>query len=453
MNQQPAPWVFDRATLKLGDMDVQALLEKHVGDAAQRELFGQFMRAWLAKPGKERDEPAQRIHEVAAKKPELRFANEFEGDLLLREQKRVEALSAYLREASFDDARRARRVAFSTALALEDRAALRSLCSDARCVREIDPYQFYDAAKLLQDRWLIVRSLAAIEWRQWSESMAVPLALFSALVWYLILVHSAGLGRFRWLRYLSPVFAGVMSVWLLNWWQSSLHYQMPEEDGGADPTQELFQWVIHVGVPEETAKLCLFAVFVPLLLRRGSPHGAALTAGCVGLGFALDENLQYYSNFGAGVAVGRLVTANFMHVAMTGLIGFWYYELFRSRFHRAGEFVTVFAGVAAAHGAYDFAQSRWAADWGGQVASVVILGLLAKLYFQHLHPPGVRGRRPAVSSTVDLFIGMAIVVGAAVVIAVWQSDTMHAVSMVFRETLSVLPIAVLFMREFAEMEN
>jgi protease PrsW len=149
--------------------------------------------------------------------------------------------------------------------------------------------------------------------------------------------------------------------------------------------------------------------------------------------------------------VARLVTANFMHIAMTGLIGLWFYELIRSRFHRAGEFVTVFVGVAAAHGLYDFASSQWALEWGVDFASIVILAVLARLYLPHLRPRDLRGPRTAISSSAIFFLGLASVVAVAILISVWQADTMKGATEVLKGTLAIIPVGVLFVREFREV--
>jgi RsiW-degrading membrane proteinase PrsW (M82 family) len=327
---------------------------------------------------------------------------------------------------------------------------LRRLLADAHCEREIDPDLLYVGARTLGDRWLMAKYLVAAKWKGWSQSLHVPLALFSAVVWYLILVRSASQERFRWWRYLSPVFAGVVSVWILQWAQTTFHYSMPEDREG-DPVREFVQYFIHVGVPEEAVKLLTFALFVPLLVRHGSQAKAALTAGCVGLGFAMCENVGYYHHFGAGAAVGRLVLANFMHIAMTGLIGVWFYEMIRTRFHRAGEFVVVFMAVALAHGGYDFAGTLWSMTQGIDFVGIIILAVLARTYLHHLHAEVISVPRAAVGNTATLMLGLASVVGVAILISVWEADTMKAVTTVLKGTLAIIPICVFYVREFRDV--
>jgi RsiW-degrading membrane proteinase PrsW (M82 family) len=296
-----------------------------------------------------------------------------------------------------------------------------------------------------------MRSVVQTQWERWSQSVAVPLALFAAAVWYLILVSSASRERFRWLRYLSPVFAGVLSVWLLEWLQSYIGYNPSYKGGDKSGVQELIYTILYVGVPEEGVKLAFFALFVPILLRYDSRVKAALTAGCVGLGFAMDENMLYFDNEGVAVAVGRLMTANFMHIALTGLTGLWFYRMIRSRFHQAGEFVVMFVGMAVAHGVYDFATTIAAMEWGVDFAGILILFGLAKLYLHELRPRDASSHRALVSSTSILFLGLSLVMAVAIVVAVWQTNEFAVVADVLKETLGIIPVTVLFVREFREV--
>ena len=289
-------------------------------------------------------------------------------------------------------------------------------------------------------------SLAVVASNEW----VLPLALLAASVWYLILVYSASRERWRWVRYLPAVLAGVLSVSLLHWWHGALHFGMTEEQQ-LTPTHEIFQWVMYVGVPEEVAKLLFFLPFIPLLLRNGSASKAALTAGCVGLGFALDENLGYYQNDGGTAAVGRFVTANFMHIALTGILGGWLYELLRSRFHKATEFLLAFLGVAAAHGVYDFSSTESAQNLGVDLVGIVILAMAARFYLDHLRPEELAMRRRTISCTFVFCIGCSLLTGAAILLAVNQAGSMKGAVAALRQTVAIIPVALIYVREFREL--
>ncbi|MEI6535871.1 MAG: PrsW family glutamic-type intramembrane protease [Verrucomicrobiaceae bacterium] len=444
------PDQFDPVELRFGSVKLQPILHKHLESDAQREVFADFVRCRLLDENPMRMEAMQRLHDAAAQTQPVRFANEFEGDLLAGMGRRSESLKAYLREGLFADAHRARSLAFSTALVLQDKATLRNLSSDPIFGMDMDAFTSFQVASLLDDRWMLLRAIGRLQWHRWTHSDGIPLALLSAAVWYVILVYSASRERHRWLRYLPPVLAGVWSVWLLHWWQGSLHYGLSDEQQ-VTPTHELVQWIVYVGLPEETVKLCLFAPFLPFLLRCGSSSKAALTAGCVGLGFALDENLGYFIREGETVAVGRFVTANFMHVAFTGIAGGWLYELVRSRFHAATEFLTAFLGVVAAHGVYDFSSTDSAQKWGVEIVGIVILAFAARFYLDRLRTDDVVLRRRTVSSTSVFCVGCALLTGATILLAVDNAGSMKGAVDALRKTVAIIPVALIYVREFREL--
>jgi len=451
MKANPLLGSLDATELKLGHWEIQPLLEKHLADVEQRELFAQYSRAWLLPAGAARDEAAGRVREMAAQKSNLRFTGEFDGDLLLRDKRNAEALQAFLKEVQAKDAVYARHEAFMLALNLGDKEALRGLCADPRCLGEIHPYWIGDAGRILGDRWLVMRSVVWSEWQHWARSAVAPLALFGAAIWYLILVSSASHERLRWVRYLAPIFAGVLSAWLVIWLQTYLGYNPEYHGRDQSGVQELIYTILYVGLPEEGVKLALFVPFVPLLMKQNLRAKVALTAGCVGLGFAMDENILYFERSGVGVAIVRLMTANFMHIALTGMTGLWFYRMIRSRFHEAAEFVGMFLGMVVAHGMYDFASSRVAQEWGVDLAGIVILAVLAKLYLHQLRPPNASGHRSLISSTSILFLGSALVLAIGIVAAVWEADSFGATADVLKVMLAMVPIGVMFVREFREV--
>ena len=443
-------WTFDDTQLRYGDLDLGLIIQKHLERSDQKEVFANFIRCRLLDEGAARQEAASRLHVAAYQPQPVRFANEFEADLLMAQQRRDEALGAYIREGSFADAHFARSRACSVALLLEDKSTLRRLAADSSFVHDMNLLTLFHVASLLDDRWMLLRAVALLQWQSWTDSDSIPLALLAAAVWYLILVYSASQEPWRWLRYLPAVLGGVLSVSLLHWWQGALHYGTSAEHL-ATPTHEIFHWVMYVGIPEETVKLCFFLPFLPFLLRNGSASKAALTAGCVGLGFAFDENLGYFSETGGAVAVGRFVTANFMHIALTGIIGERLYELVRSRFHTATDFLVAFIGVAAAHGLYDFSSTDSARSLGVDMLGIVILALAARLYLGRLRPEDLAMRRRTISSTSVFCIGSALMTGAAILLAVDQADSMKGAVSALRQTVAILPVSLIYIREFREL--
>jgi RsiW-degrading membrane proteinase PrsW (M82 family) len=112
-------------------------------------------------------------------------------------------------------------------------------------------------------------------------------------------------------------------------------------------------FMLSVGPREEVAKLVFFLPFVPILLFRKSRLEMLITAGCVGLGFAVWENLIYFKQFGSAVAFPRFLTANFFHLALTGLNGLAFCDLLRNPVRGFLPLIGTFVLTVAAHGAYD----------------------------------------------------------------------------------------------------
>ncbi|MFZ4764058.1 MAG: PrsW family glutamic-type intramembrane protease, partial [Roseimicrobium sp.] len=341
-------------------------------------------------------------------------------------------------------------LAMDAALSLSDASALRKLCEGERVWKEVRPVKLWLAAKVLHNKTLLLRALFLLQWQQWMQTGVTPIAFVAAFIWYAILLAAGSREPWRWLRYMPAVGAGVASVWLLQWWQGTLNYH-PHPQDSQSMTQEIVHWVLFVGIPEEAAKLCCFAFFLPVLLHRDSDTKAALTAGCVGLGFALDENMHYFLDYGTSIALGRLLTANMMHVLLTGLVGWHFYHLCRSRFHSAGEFLTAFIGAAAAHGIYNFSSSEFAAKWGFDVVGVIILAFGTRLYFAHLQLSNEALKTTVISRTSVFCVGSAVLTGILINAAVWEQRDLMAATGVLKDALGLAVVGLFYIREFREV--
>ena len=451
-------WKYAAGSLKLGPLDLQALLSRQVADEGQRTALTEFVRARFDPYLEERTAAKTRLMEAAARTDAARFVSELSGEVCAREGRPQEALQEFLREGRrFDDAWRARRRAFEVALKLADADALREMCSDARWRAGVSSSELYEAAKIVRDPALLWISTIRTQLHLWRQPVVVALALFAALIWYVVLVYAGGEERWRWVRPLTCVLAGVMSVWLLHWVEGMAHFDFNHDTDGATGA-EFVRWIMGVGLPEEAAKLVAFSVFLPTLLRSGSVRKAALLAGCTGLGFALCENLAYF-HMNPLDSVGRLVTANFLHIAMTAISGSAFFVMVQSRFHRVGEFLATFAAVAVVHGIYDLSTTGLKDDWAGKflgdmgfsLISTIILAASAKIVFDRLRPEMPELRRHTVSCSFVFCIGGAILTGMTIITMMWQSDSFRGATWALKSVISIFPIVILYVREFREV--
>ena len=442
---------FDPVTLRLGGVDLLPVIVKHTTDNLQRDAVAAYVKIRFLPEGDIRALSMETLDHLATPSAPA-HVHEMMGDILDMLGRREDALSAYLKDVNVPAASHARKSAFQLALKVQERDLLVQLCRDERVLSEIDPAQLWLAARLTGDRPLVLRSMWASHKERWMQG-SVALALLAAAIWYAILIHSTSRERLRWWRYLPPVLAGIVSVGLLNWWQATLNYdQHPER--APSLTHEMVQWVMGVGLPEEAAKLLLFSFFLPVLLHRRSGIKAALTAGCVGLGFALEENLLYFRSSGAHVAIGRLLTANFIHLSLTGILGWHLYELFRTRFHHATEFLIAFIVIVLAHGFYDFALAfgSHGSDWGVNIFSTIILALCARSYLHMLHGERVNPRAGlAISRTAIFVFGICTLGGTLMVALVWELGSLEGITLALKQMLIMAPVALIYVREWQEV--
>jgi len=440
---------FDSDQLRLGSFDLHPLISKHAEPASQ-EVFAAFFRCLFMEGSPDRAAARTELAHIAATSPAPAFANEFEGDILSIENKHGKALAAYLKESPTPKATHSRELALHLAIQMKDLNAMRTLCADARVLDEASPIHLFESARLTGSRAILFQAIMGAEKQRWFELRPLMLALIAFVVWYVLLVHSASPEKGRYIRYLLPAFAGVGSVWLLHWWHHTLNYPGDPEKQQT-MAQEALHWILYVGIPEELAKLVLFLPFIPWLLYKRSGVKAALTAGCVGLGFALNENLGYLQDGGFDVAIVRLLTANFMHISLSGILGWYTWDLFRSRFHHVTEFITAFIGVSVAHGLYDFAVGARSAELGTNMASIIILALGARYYLKMLNPGDRIRHRMTASSTFVFLAGAAFLTGLMMVFSVYQQQSLMGITLVLKSALGLVPVALIYVKEFNDV--
>jgi RsiW-degrading membrane proteinase PrsW (M82 family) len=244
-------------------------------------------------------------------------------------------------------------------------------------------------------------------------SAKVPILLTSiaGLVWLILawqMIQTPGLLSFRtW----APVFAIVLGaastfpVLFLDLYESEM---WGLKHTGFFLSDCLF-FIAGVGVREEVCKWIAFLPFVPIVLKRGNRLEAIIIAGCVGLGFAIEENVSYFhSSQSPEIAFGRFLTANFFHFAATGLIGVATCDAivgFRKKWWKLPATLLV---VALAHGFYD-------SFVGAPLKIFVAIGLscfilLSLAFFREV----ARERGPA---TDQLFPGATLIVGLSTLVA------------------------------------
>lgn len=427
------------------EYDVPRLLAVHVPDPKVRALFEDYQELGTAQPKEEAEAALERLREAAEVAEPLPLANQLHGQWLVQQKRLNEGMLAFVKEGKiFADAASARAEALHWAVHLREGELVKELLAIAGWTEGSDVAVVYHAAALVGDVWLQWRTLVQLRLRD-LPILKLGLALLAVGLWYGIFVKVSGIeGRWRWTWPLLPVAAGVVSIWPTMALVEFQHHQLGLRADLPFP-HNLWYYFGGVGLREELCKLVLCLPFLPWLLKKKQPGLALVVGAFVGLGFALEENLDYYDAAGGSVVWGRFITANFLHASMTAIAAHGLYLTVRSRFHRVDHFVVSFLTVVAAHGLYDLVILEDHELLGMSFLHIVVLAFLANQFFTLIahECPLQRG---AVSPAAVFILGSSVLVAVLLIAAAATTGTVEAVADVGQGCLGVVPVGFLFWR-------
>lgn len=425
---------------KVGEWDIAELLQKHATTDAPAGLFQDFLVAALAMD----DEALARLENNARAKPPVMLAAEFLGSVQKRRGHNAAAMHAFYTEGmNFPDAAASREEAVRLAVTQRNLDVLRAIAAQPGWIEACHPRLQHHAGALLGDVWMQWRGLIHDRLKIIPYG-TLALAFFAATLWYFILVQHSDPERWRWARPVVPLMAGVCSVWpviSLAEWQDIFQGMT----ASAPFPHDLIYFVLGVGLREEGCKLVLFTLFLPWLLWRRAPGLALLTGAFIGLGFSLEENIDYYEDFGGTIAWTRFLSANFLHISLTGICAHSLYHMLRTRFASAGEFIATFLAAVAAHGAYDWLGTGRLGDNGW--LSIIVL-VLSVSKFIDLLGEETRPIRLTIAPRAVFTFGSAVLIAISFILGAWSTRSMEGVAEAGQECLSMLPIAILYWRKF-----
>lgn len=300
------------------------------------------------------DRPTGDLLSLTVEDPPIRYAN-FAAGVYWQHRGRIErSIGAFEREAAFAGADSARGRVVTLCLYAGDFATLDRLLNDPRYAAQFDDGRRLEIAVQRHD-WLdVLRLIPTTEYDNVQVGL-VALACLAGLIWLVFCVQASqprsAFGATAALC-IAAVGLGVLSITptlLAGYWQEQVMGLVPRDDlaGG------LLFFLAGVGLREELVKLLFVTPLLPILLRRGNELEMLIVAGCVGLGFAAEENIQYYHSYGAIAAPSRFLTANFFHIAATGLCGLALCRAIRNPREGVNQFLSVFLFVVVVHALYD----------------------------------------------------------------------------------------------------
>jgi RsiW-degrading membrane proteinase PrsW (M82 family) len=386
----------------------------------------------------------QEIAELASAAEPLPYAN-YARAILLEPFNSEAAVAAYKREAELFDLDAARQRVVRVYLGQGKFDRVQQLQSDPEYAPFITPLARRQIALEHMDWPVLILTLIPAAYERVDLGM-VALALVTGLIWSRILLRFNGpfSVRSRPVQLAVPALVlGALSAHatiLFIFWQE---HQL----GLSEPPDMIGQllYCMSIGLREEGLKLLLFLPLVPFLWRRSSLE-ILTVAGLVGLGFAVEENINYFEKSVGVSAVGRFVTANFLHASLTAMGGL---ALARACIHREGmQLLQTFETSVSVHGRYDaflmvdvFDEFSWLA-----MALFVFLG---HQYFGWLRYLRESWKDP-VSITFIVTLGLVFVAGLSSAICAWQVGAGLAFKAVASEVIGVGVILILFYREIPE---
>ena len=298
--------------------------------------------------------------------------------------------------------------------------------------------------------WLVWWQVPQQIFSDFSQLGIIVLAVLAGCCWLAFLLQSMRVQRFTdWRLWgaLAAIALGVLSIWPTGFfilWQ--------EHGWNLQESQELVPGlrynILGIGLREEFAKLlCLLPLMLVVVPRRDE-LAALILSGCVGLGFAIEENIGYFTVSQGTSSLGRFLTANPMHITLTGLVGLAVYRAFRDVRNWGPNALAVFGLAVAAHGLYDativltdLAQYN--------LAGTIVFALIVYAFFHEL-----RTLRPKGSDTITLsatfLCGMSLLAAATFVYVSSVAGVAAAANTLMSDVMGLAVMVYLFLREMPE---
>lgn len=320
------------------------------------------------------------------------------------------------------------------------------------------PESFADGGALYQaiakrEQAIAERDWVSIfRWQAWIDVLALKspmffLSLFAGTVWAIVIAQFAGFSRSQLLLYALALVLGGFSATLTI--VALIFQEMRGITEAGSLLDQLIFWIAGVGLREELAKLLCFA---PLLvfLRKREAIDALVCGGMVGLGFAIQENINYFDAAGPANALGRMMTANFIHLGLTAIAARALFRLIKWPRKCWEEFLATFIGVVLVHGLYDAVLSiPEVSEYGGLLSLVVIAGIA--YYFCTMAGAGGRLRPGRSFSPVAVLVfGLALLTGGVYVFLCFYIPPGMAAVLCGESLIGVFVFAAIFISRLHE---
>lgn len=290
------------------------------------------------------------------------------------------------------------------------------------------------------------------EWRLLISPYTIP-AIFTAAIWFLILMPFWEITRTRMIACLVAFALGIVSAGLTIYaFMLQERMQGFVENPDDSVLSQFIYWIAGVALREETLKLLCFIPVAIWASRRKNDVEGMILAAMVGLGFAFQENIGYFARgLDDYQSVSRLVSANPLHFCVTGLTGFYFYRMLVRKFHGMEEFLFSFIAVVVVHGIYNAMISMPALNGMGFFSMLLVAGLAYQFFDPLRSKMDVVGSGQRVSPLGVFVLGIA---SLTCVILVYSSTYLpfsDALANFLYGIGSTIPIAFAFINRFREL--
>jgi protease PrsW len=318
----------------------------------------------------------------AAREPPVPWYNHVLGQIALHGDPAADAAPYFLREGlAFPERRNDVDRAIDLWMDGDDWDEVRARLGDPRVLAATGAgtkarFAVHEHDWLAASRWYVVG------WRDGLTLSGLAMSGVAALAWGFFCArlgklrqHSARRLAFYLAAFILGVLSVVPTVFLISLEEAKLRLV---ETG--DTVRDLLFFVFGVGLREEASKLALFVVLLPVLRKWGDKLDVLICGAMVGLGFAAEENLGYLASGDIHTELGRFLTANFLHIAMTGTLAAALDDFVSDPGERASAFSNTALTVVGLHGAYDFLASH--REFGGGYMGMVAFVFLTRLFLR-----------------------------------------------------------------------
>lgn len=391
----------------------------------------------------------RRLHAHAAQAEPPRFARYALGRVEMKRENYHAAYALFTREGELDEAGESRFMAVRALIGAKDFTTLAKLRTDSRYERYFTPHVALETAIDARD-WLgILKAIPATQLYSYRHN-AIIVTIVAGLAWALFLVHLGEItSPFSWTTALCGLgfAAGVVSttptIFLVILQDDILGFS-----SGEDVYRTFAYYIVGVGAREELCKLLLFVPLLPFLIKRDNELEAFIVACFVGLGFAIEENGSYFMLSEAASAPGRFLTANFFHIALTGLNGLALFRACSRGMSGVNDLMLVLPLTITAHGVYDALLDLPGVEGSGFLAIIAYVAF-SFYFFGRIHP--LRNNvRMTISLTGSFVFGVSILASAVIAFQMATLGAAAGASLIFSELMGSGILLVMFFREFNE---